>query len=579
MNITKAIVPIILPLLIAVSLSPLPITIEQPYKITELKFKIYADGSVEVTYKISLNYTTTTIELPLYGKVYVDTLVVVNEEKLPLTYEVSQNTLTVDVAGSREVVVVYLTDLLIKNEVWILEINVPVKATIILPHNSSVVDFNTLPLDLKETLEGLVVVMPQGSIRLTFTPPVYLGALLPFRLRVTREVYVVYEGEEVQIPLVVLSVFYEGSVSISVSANTTSVSIVKKSLSLSLKKGSKQTLLVNVKALKPGVACITISARNFGHEESISVVIKILEKKTARITLNVEKSEFKKGEKVKITGKIDPPMSVKLVIELQKKGEAWKVLGYVATDKNGAFTFVWTAEITGELSLRVRWEGSREFKEAVSNEVSIRVKEERKCFIATATYGSELSPEVSFLRGFRDNIVKKTFLGSCFMEGFNAIYYSFSPHIASIIEENAILRNLMKVLLYPLILSLKVSAGAFFAVNPYIGTEAAVVLAGFVASSLIGALYMLPIVLLAIYITRRRPLTGISISLNNILKALTVLLLLSLFAMATASYIQNVAMAICSSLLFVSASALASPAILLRLLRDVDIRNIRSKNS
>jgi peptide/nickel transport system substrate-binding protein len=44
------------------------------------------------------------------------------------------------------------------------------------------------------------------------------------------------------------------------------------------------------------------------------------------------------------------------------------------------------------------------------------------CVIATATFGSELSPEVQFLRTFRDQKVMVTFAGSQFMVVFNASY-------------------------------------------------------------------------------------------------------------------------------------------------------------
>jgi len=60
-------------------------------------------------------------------------------------------------------------------------------------------------------------------------------------------------------------------------------------------------------------------------------------------------------------------------------------------------------------------------------------KEEPKgggCLIATAAYGSELAPQVQFLREIRDSTIMSTTSGSTFMTGFNQLYYSFSPTIA-----------------------------------------------------------------------------------------------------------------------------------------------------
>ena len=58
------------------------------------------------------------------------------------------------------------------------------------------------------------------------------------------------------------------------------------------------------------------------------------------------------------------------------------------------------------------------------------------CLIATATYGSELAPQVQQLRELRDNQLLNTESGTAFMGTFNDIYYSFSPTIADYEREN-----------------------------------------------------------------------------------------------------------------------------------------------
>lgn len=111
------------------------------------------------------------------------------------------------------------------------------------------------------------------------------------------------------------------------------------------------------------------------------------------------------------------------------------------------------------------------------------------CLIATATYGSELSPEVQLLRSFRDNAVLRTRAGANFMTAFNAWYYSFSPNIARYIADRWAERTAMKILLYPLIGILALSSKTFSAAAG-LTSEFAVLLAGLVASSLIGAVYV-----------------------------------------------------------------------------------------
>lgn len=60
------------------------------------------------------------------------------------------------------------------------------------------------------------------------------------------------------------------------------------------------------------------------------------------------------------------------------------------------------------------------------------------CLIATAAYGTELAPQVQFLREIRDNTVMSTSTGAAFMTKFNTLYYSFSPTIADLERENQI---------------------------------------------------------------------------------------------------------------------------------------------
>ncbi len=76
------------------------------------------------------------------------------------------------------------------------------------------------------------------------------------------------------------------------------------------------------------------------------------------------------------------------------------------------------------------------------------------CLIATATFGSELAPQVQQLRELRDNILLQTDSGSAFMNGFNQIYYTFSPTIADLERENPVFREAVKLTITPLITSL-----------------------------------------------------------------------------------------------------------------------------
>jgi len=76
------------------------------------------------------------------------------------------------------------------------------------------------------------------------------------------------------------------------------------------------------------------------------------------------------------------------------------------------------------------------------------------CLIATAAFGSEMAPQVQFLREIRDNTVLQTESGTSFMTGFNQFYYSFSPAIADYERENPAFKETVKLALTPLLTSL-----------------------------------------------------------------------------------------------------------------------------
>ena len=186
------------------------------------------------------------------------------------------------------------------------------------------------------------------------------------------------------------------------------------------------------------------------------------------------------------------------------------------------------------------------------------------CVIATATFGSELSPEVQFLRNLRDQKILRTFAGSQFMTVFNAWYYSFSPAVAATIAKNEFLRSLSKIILYPLIGMLHVSAFTYNALE--CRPELAVVAAGFVASYMIGTVYFAPIIAAFFTITHKKTksIRGVKV-------------VLSILASAVIGIVVSEALGLdlvmmLSSTLFVLVTISLSVVVLLRLISLVSSR-------
>jgi hypothetical protein len=130
----------------------------------------------------------------------------------------------------------------------------------------------------------------------------------------------------------------------------------------------------------------------------------------------------------------------------------------------------------------------------------------RRCIIASVAYGSQLAPEVEFLRGFRDQVVMTSFAGHQFMRAFDVFYYSFSPEVAEMLMEKPILQPFARVALCPLVASLRliVAALAFLPMS----SELIIILVGVTSSALVGTVYVAPFMILTKVVRRQGRLAG-----------------------------------------------------------------------
>ena len=125
----------------------------------------------------------------------------------------------------------------------------------------------------------------------------------------------------------------------------------------------------------------------------------------------------------------------------------------------------------------------------------------RACIIASVAYGSQLAPEVQFLREFRDSTVMSTFAGRQFVKVFDDFYYSFSPTIAKLTLNSPILQAIVRALIHPLLLSLHVAAAIC---ELYQASQLMLILVGVFASGLISAVYVSPVLVLFRVVRRYR---------------------------------------------------------------------------
>jgi len=221
------------------------------------------------------------------------------------------------------------------------------------------------------------------------------------------------------------------------------------------------------------------------------------------ITLDVNADKLSPGQIVQLNGSVDDSLAGKPVgIEVQDPEGHVILIRTVTSDSYGNFTLkfkipsstalgkldiaatieidgqafsesitkrITEAEATTEKAEKAAAEKAAAEKAATVQEIELEPEiepepmiqsqsaEEKKgggCLIATATFGSEMAPQVQFLRELRDNTVLQTESGTSFMTGFNQFYYSFSPYIADYERENPAFKETVKLALTPLLTSL-----------------------------------------------------------------------------------------------------------------------------
>jgi len=120
--------------------------------------------------------------------------------------------------------------------------------------------------------------------------------------------------------------------------------------------------------------------------------------------------------------------------------------------------------------------------------------------IATAAFGSEVTPQIQFLIDFRDHRVMSTLTGSSFMTVANAWYYSFSPYVADYERQHSWFKETVKASIYPLLGIFMLAEKPYSSINGDLGT----LTSGLIASSLIGVVYLWPIAIAIKHVRNNR---------------------------------------------------------------------------
>ena len=187
------------------------------------------------------------------------------------------------------------------------------------------------------------------------------------------------------------------------------------------------------------------------------------------ITINTNKEQFVGGDIVEINGNVEngnagdfvaleiknPDGETILIrtITLGDEGSFYLKFKIPESGKAGSYDIVANSQQGGQTLTK-----TKTITQTDSGQSSVSDKTSNKggCLIATATYGTELAPQVQQLRELRDTSLLQTASGTSFMAGFNEFYYSFSPTIADLERESPMFKEAVKITLTPLISSLSI---------------------------------------------------------------------------------------------------------------------------
>jgi len=197
----------------------------------------------------------------------------------------------------------------------------------------------------------------------------------------------------------------------------------------------------------------------------ISSVWLMSESFAAQITIETNKETFGAGDSVQLSGVVEGGLGGDFVaIEVKSPSGETILIRTVQLGPGGTFDLEFKIPSSGEtgnyqIITNAKVDGqtvteTKTISQSSQPSVSATGSKGGGCLIATATYGSELAPQVQQLREIRDNGLLETESGSAFMESFNQFYYSFSPGIADLERENPIFKEVVKLTITPLLSSL-----------------------------------------------------------------------------------------------------------------------------
>jgi uncharacterized membrane protein len=136
----------------------------------EISVNVQSDGVTQIDYLFQAEVTSLQTNISLIGENLQD-LFIVNEDGLPLEYEESSEGYIVNSLGSRLINVTCLTTELTGkiSIIWSLSLTVPISTEILLPKGATIINLNTIPLEIDTVNSKTMLIMPAGQVDIQYT--------------------------------------------------------------------------------------------------------------------------------------------------------------------------------------------------------------------------------------------------------------------------------------------------------------------------------------------------------------------------------------------------------------------------
>jgi uncharacterized membrane protein len=146
----------------------------QDYAPKSLSLLVYNDGVVQVDYEAETDPSLVRVEIELPGFPY-ESLLVVDQDGLPLDASVTDEGALVDTLGSTGIAATYLTFSLTSKAgaIWTVNVTSTITATVTLPQGSTIIDLSEVPVEIGTSEDRPYVRMLPGDISVSYITSVF----------------------------------------------------------------------------------------------------------------------------------------------------------------------------------------------------------------------------------------------------------------------------------------------------------------------------------------------------------------------------------------------------------------------